>query len=223
MLVLSASAPAGAPGANDLAGLGSVRVTDAAGTEQRLYFGSGLDPDRYVMPPRPPAGVLDARFAGGSLVTATDQEIRISGGTYPVRVTVEGNVPAALVTDGHLAAGDVLTLSGPGASLALRVGDAAAHPVSFALDLGYPNPFNPATVIGYALPVRSLVTMKVYTVLGQEVSVLVSGIQSAGRAAATWNATGSPSGVYLVRMEALPVEPSSTGKFVQTQKIVLLK
>jgi hypothetical protein len=193
--------------------------------EQCLYFGPGLDPDRFVMPPPPPAGALDARFATGSLVTTTDQAIRISGGTYPVRVTLDGTAEAALVSDGgaNAGGGDAVTLVGPASRVSLRLGTSPSRPSSFTLQPGYPNPFNPVTVIGYALPVRSAVSIKVYNTLGQELHVLVDDIQAAGRGTATWNAAGSPSGVYLVRMEARPLEHAPGGAFVQAEKLILLK
>ena len=105
---------------------------------------------------------------------------------------------------------DELEFLGPAA-----VSDERALPASFSLHQNYPNPFNPGTVIRYMVPVTSLVTLKVYNALGQEVETLVNGQVSAGTYSVNWNAAGFPSGVYFARLEA--------GEFRQTIKVVLMK
>ena len=50
-------------------------------------------------------------------------------------------------------------------------------PTSFTLENNYPNPFNPSTTILYGIAQASRVTVKVYSVLGQEVATLVNGVQ----------------------------------------------
>ncbi len=86
---------------------------------------------------------------------------------------------------------------------------------TFALYQDYPNPFNPTTVISYQLPVSSVVTLKVYDVLGREVKTLVSERQTAGIHSITFNAGNLPSGVYFYRLQA--------GSFTQTRKLTLIK
>ncbi|MCU0411677.1 MAG: T9SS type A sorting domain-containing protein [Bacteroidetes bacterium] len=80
----------------------------------------------------------------------------------------------------------------------------------------YPNPFNPITVVSYHIPVigsqSSVVSVKVYDLLGREVAVLVDGVKPAGWHSVTWNAANVPSGVYLCRMAA--GEQSSSIKMV---------
>ena len=92
-------------------------------------------------------------------------------------------------------------------------GDAA--PLKFSLSQNYPNPFNPTTVIDYQLPVNSVVTLKIYDILGREVATLINGRQSAGYYNAKFNGANLPSGVYLYRLQA--------GSFVQTKKLMLMK
>lgn len=89
------------------------------------------------------------------------------------------------------------------------------HPGWFGLEQNYPNPFNPSTVIRYRLPVTSFVTLKMYSMLGQEVATLVNEEKKPGSYEVPWDAVGLPSGVYLCQLQ-------SEGRG-ETRKIVLLK
>ncbi len=88
-------------------------------------------------------------------------------------------------------------------------------PKSYALYQNYPNPFNPTTVISYQLSAVSNVTLRVYNVLGQEVTTLVNERQNPGSYTITFNAGNLPSGVYFYRLTA--------GKFMSVKKLMLLK
>jgi hypothetical protein len=82
------------------------------------------------------------------------------------------------------------------------------------LTQNYPNPFNPSTVIHYQLPATTLVTLKLYDVLGKEVAALVNGELNAGYFKTVWMAS-VPSGLYLYRLQA--------GEFTQSRRMILLK
>ncbi|NWF50400.1 MAG: M6 family metalloprotease domain-containing protein, partial [Ignavibacteriaceae bacterium] len=60
-------------------------------------------------------------------------------------------------------------------------------PDKIYLSQNYPNPFNPSTRISYSIPQNSLVSLKVYDVLGNEVANLVDAQQSAGRYEVTFD------------------------------------
>lgn len=75
-------------------------------------------------------------------------------------------------------------------------------PATYALARNYPNPFNPATEIAFALPQAGPVRLAVYDMLGREVAVLVDGVKPAGRHTVTFDADHLSSGVYLYRLEA---------------------
>lgn len=88
-------------------------------------------------------------------------------------------------------------------------------PSIFTLEQNYPNPFNPTTEIKYQLPSNGFVTLKVYDVIGRNVSTLISERQNAGEHSVTFNAVGLPSGVYFYQLTA--------GNLVQTRKLMLIK
>jgi hypothetical protein len=73
-------------------------------------------------------------------------------------------------------------------------------PDSFNLGIPYPNPFNPNTTIEYQVNRVSKITIAVYNILGEKVKELYSGINSAGKYKTIFNATGLPSGVYLISL-----------------------
>jgi photosystem II stability/assembly factor-like uncharacterized protein len=94
-------------------------------------------------------------------------------------------------------------------------------PKTFVLSQNYPNPFNPSTIIKYSLPFEAQVSIKVYNIACQEVSVLVNTTQARGNYQVSMNALNLPSGMYIYRMNAV----SSDGKhqFSTTKKMMLLK
>lgn len=93
-------------------------------------------------------------------------------------------------------------------------------PTSYRLDQNYPNPFNPRTTISYQLPTASLVSLRVFDILGRLVSTLVSGSRPAGAHVIQWDGNNEkgepmPSGVYLYQLSA--------GSSEVTKKMILLK
>ncbi|MDD5361877.1 MAG: T9SS type A sorting domain-containing protein [Ignavibacteria bacterium] len=91
---------------------------------------------------------------------------------------------------------------------------------SFKLSQNYPNPFNPVTRINFSIPVNSLVTIKVYDLLGREVRQLVNDNMNEGVFMIDFNGADLASGVYFVRMTA----DSRTGtRFTDTKKMLLVK
>jgi len=88
-------------------------------------------------------------------------------------------------------------------------------PREFALHPNRPNPFNPMTRISYDLPKASLVTLRVFDLLGREVRTLARGLQPAGSHTVLFDGSGLASGVYLCRFQA--------GEFSAIQKMMLLK
>lgn len=113
---------------------------------------------------------------------------------------------------------DTMTL---GNTVAVEEQTQSSIPTSFSLSQNYPNPFNPATTIAYGLPSRSQITLKIYNLLGEELSTLVDEVQDAGHRTVSWNASAFPSGVYFYRIQ---VKSLTTGEiFIQSGKMSLVK
>jgi hypothetical protein len=93
-------------------------------------------------------------------------------------------------------------------------------PAEFDLAQNYPNPFNPSTRIDFSLAVDSKVSLKVFNVLGQEVSNLLNGNLSAGSHQLNFDASALNSGVYLYRIEANGIDGAN---FVSVKKMILTK
>ena len=88
-------------------------------------------------------------------------------------------------------------------------------PEQFSISNIYPNPFNPIANIIYELQVNTDLWIRVYDIIGAQITTLINAYQIAGYYTITWNASSYPSGVYLITVDS--------GKFTQTQKVVLVK
>ncbi len=93
-------------------------------------------------------------------------------------------------------------------------------PTQFTLQQNYPNPFNPATVITYTVTEAgrssSVISLKVYDLLGREVATLASGVHAAGTYRVTFDASRLTTGVYFYQLR------SETG-MLAAKKMVLIK
>ena len=97
----------------------------------------------------------------------------------------------------------------------LGIDDRDETPKEFSLSQNYPNPFNPTTTIKYAVPKTSLITLKIYDVLGREIETLVNNVQNPGIYSVQFDAAKLSSGVYFYTLQA--------GDFVITKKMILAK
>lgn len=73
---------------------------------------------------------------------------------------------------------------------------------SFHLNQNYPNPFNPATIISFSIPENSFVSLKIYDVLGNEITELISEIKGAGNYSVSFDASKLSSGIYFYTLKA---------------------
>ena len=93
-------------------------------------------------------------------------------------------------------------------------------PTEYKLEQNFPNPFNPATKIRYSIPSNvnremSNVILKVYDILGNEVTTLVNEQKEPGYYEVDFNASQFASGVYIYRL--------ISGNFISTKKMMVLK
>jgi hypothetical protein len=88
-------------------------------------------------------------------------------------------------------------------------------PKQYALKQNFPNPFNPKTIIVYQLPIDGMVTLKVFDMLGREVSSLVNENKKAGSYEITFDGSRFASGVYICKM--------SSAKYSKSIKMLIMK
>ncbi|MBK7378344.1 MAG: T9SS type A sorting domain-containing protein [Ignavibacteriales bacterium] len=93
-------------------------------------------------------------------------------------------------------------------------------PEGFYLNQNYPNPFNPSTKISFSIPEKSFVTLKIYDMLGREVTELVNEELETGSFEKTFDASSLSSGVYIYRITAM-----KEGKilFNESKQMILIK
>ena len=153
-----------------------------------------------------------------------------TGGTAPLTYSLSPALPAGLTFDAatrtiagtpRAASEAVYTYTVADANGATATLSLQTLPAAFSLADNFPNPFNPATTIQYALPEAADVELTVYNVLGQPVRTLIAEHQSAGRYMVEWDATNDSghslsSGMYFYRLQA-------GGEFHEVKKMLLLK
>jgi len=93
--------------------------------------------------------------------------------------------------------------------------ESQSTPGGFLLHQNFPNPFNPATKIQYQVPSFGFVTLKVYDLLGREITTLTSEQLPAGEYERSFDASNLPSGIYFYQLRA--------GSFIETKKMVMVR
>jgi hypothetical protein len=95
-------------------------------------------------------------------------------------------------------------------------------PIEYKLEQNYPNPFNPTTKIRYSIPNvltteegNQNIVLKIYDILGNEVTTLVNEQKEPGYYEVDFNASGFASGVYIYRLIA--------NNYVSVKKMMVLK
>jgi hypothetical protein len=100
-----------------------------------------------------------------------------------------------------------------GGATDVKLSDMLPH--GFGLSQNFPNPFNPSTIIRYQVAAPGHVTLKIFDLLGREVTTLVDETRSPGEHTVSWNAGDAASGVYIYRLQS--------GTSVESKKLVVLR
>ena len=132
-------------------------------------------------------------FGDGNVSDVKNPEhIYAATGTYNVSLTATDNAGATATYEDEVEVDIIVSNESE-----------LATPTKFALKQNYPNPFNPTTNISFDLPQVADVTVEVFNMLGQKVSVL-TGNQTfnAGTHSVTFDAASVSSGMYLYRIKA---------------------
>ena len=110
-------------------------------------------------------------------------------------------------------------ISGPNnQSWTKEINVSVSPPERFELFQNYPNPFNPVTTISYQLTTDSKVSLRIYNMLGQEVTTLVDGEREAGYHREVWDASKVASGTYIYRLATKDL----SGKDVAAQRRMVI-
>jgi len=88
-------------------------------------------------------------------------------------------------------------------------------PVEFSLGQNFPNPFNPSTTIEFAIATPVFTSLKIYDVLGRDISTVVSERLEPGIYRRVWNGVNAGSGLYFYKLTA--------GSFTSVKKLLLIK
>jgi len=226
---------------DELSGLCRLLITDNEGNGQVLYFGSTdrvrgtFDVSRYELPPRPPHGMFDARYITNMMVEllgnrgSKEIPLQISSDGYPLLLRWEsndGDIQSNLKVGRKVFSMDgsgATRVSNPSEPLTLQLSLRSDIPHDFSLGQNYPNPFNSMTIVDYSLLEPSIVTLKVYNMLGQEVQLLADNeFQTAGFKHLRFDAENLSSGLYFYRL-TVSIVTGSGKRFTQVRKMVLIR
>ncbi|MEM9667130.1 MAG: T9SS type A sorting domain-containing protein, partial [Bacteroidota bacterium] len=165
-------------GDNIYEGTFTVQGPTYSGIQYRYAYGSGLN---FFTEPGQGAGSSQRRRAR-FIVPNSD-------GSWPTEWTFED-----VGEEGFLSTEQPMPFEpNPATSTSIETIDSEL-PSRLTLDQNYPNPFNPTTTFEYSIPATQPVTVRVFDMLGRQVSTLVDGVQSAGTYRVAFDATDLASG-----------------------------
>ncbi|MDQ3022168.1 MAG: choice-of-anchor D domain-containing protein [Bacteroidota bacterium] len=132
--------------------------------------------------------------------------------------SIDGNISSEFL--GGSRTGKLICFSGGPDGIVGITNSSNIVPEKFSLSQNYPNPFNPVTKIKFDLPSivnnkLSIVSLKIFDVLGKEVETLVNEKLSPGSYEVEFNGSNFSSGIYFYKLEA--------ENFSEVKRMILLK
>ena len=219
--------------------LGSLTLTQRAGVQDSIVFTTSLGRQAYLV--RTQAGATKSitieppglnTVPGGRQAfraTAKDQYGNVVpgisfswycvGGIGTINATTGAFVAGTGAADGYV----IVCITGQplfadvGAAVQAsgRVVVAPPLPQAYRLYPNAPNPFNASTQIAFDLPEAAPVRLQIYNAVGQQIAEVVDQTLPAGHHQVTWDATGQPTGLYIVRLAA--------GLYREQRKMLLVR
>jgi hypothetical protein len=190
-----------------------------------LYFGVSIPGEEklsYQLPPKPPVGAFDVRFADNMKVAEKSGVIEIMNNSDQLVIAYDIKDDAGWI----LASDEEYRLSGYGEIVVsgditgFTLNKVPEIPLTYSVSQNYPNPFNPTTTIRYELPEYSHVSIIIYDLMGRRMTTLVNEPEEPGYKTIVWDGTDSfgkqvSAGVYLYQIRA--------GNYTRVRKMALLK
>ena len=130
----------------------------------------------------------------------TDESVTLSG--QQSGTDVQYKVTAIYNTNNETSASNVVTVNVQGGEIEKKGFSEGFTLNEFKLEQNYPNPFNPATIISYSVAENSFISLKVYDVLGDEITELVSEVKEPGNYSVSFDASNLSSGIYFYTLKA---------------------
>lgn len=206
-----------------LASTAKLSINDDAQHSSELYFTSNnqVKVNQFEMPPAPPAGLYDARFANNLYLSNANQSVvKLQGVTYPVLFSMENADAQYTLTDAI--SGQVLgTINKDNKNVTINKltnNAVKIEKVNFVNGLAvsvYPNPVIASSNVDFAVTENGNVTLKLYNEVGTEIMTLVNADYTAGTYSVQLDAANLATGSYLLKL--------SNGSNFQVVKVNVVK
>jgi hypothetical protein len=150
--------------------------------------------------------------------TKWEDEMRLtnnSASSYNPSIAVFGTAVNVIWSDTRDTNDEIYYKSNPTGGIIGINNISSEIPDNYNLSQNYPNPFNPNTIIKYSLLADSYTTLKVYNILGNEITTLINQNQNAGIYSVEFDGSNYVSGIYFYKLES--------GNFISVKKMIMVK
>ncbi len=206
---------------NKLSSSSKIFITDNVGNRTSLFINSQIT-GKAELPPLPPDGAFDVRFAGNMMAADLQSGaniIQISGARYPLKIQA-GDISLRLrdifngeLLDMTIAPGEEIIITNESVKNIEVI--SLETPLNYNLSQNYPNPFNPSTMIKFSLPEDVKVSVKIFNILGEVVAEPLNQKMEAGSHTLKFDGSALASGTYFYQVSA--------GDFIEVKKMSLIK